>query len=177
VKSRYQGLRSFGTLALVIAWILLILGILAAIGTWLGISSLATQLTGQRAGWVIFSALPGLFFAILAFIQFYIIGKVLHLLVDLDDTALDVQQKVQTPAAAAGASEASADISGELKRQAKLIASNLEATQALQQQLSSIQSRIGAVAAPAAAAAADAPARSSMTTEEIATVVAAVVVE
>jgi len=175
VKSRYQGLRSFGTLALVIAWILLILGILAAIGTWLGLSSLATQLTGQRAGWAIFSALPGLFFAILAFIQFYIIGKVLHLLVDLDDTALDVQQKVQTPAAtAAGASEAPADISGELKRQAKLIASNLEATQALQQQLSSIQGRIGAVAAPAAAAA---PTRSSMTAEEVATVVAAVVVE
>lgn len=177
MKSRYQGLRGFGTLALVIAWILLILGILAAIGTWLGLSSLATQLTGQSAGWTIFSALPGLLFAILAFVQFYIIGKVLHLLVDLDATALDVQQKVQTPVAAAGPGEATADISGELKRQAKLIASNLEATQALQQQLSSIQSRIGAVATPAAVAAPAAPSRSSMTAEEVATVVAAVVVE
>ncbi|MEI2689302.1 MAG: hypothetical protein V9H69_06135 [Anaerolineae bacterium] len=44
MKSRYQGLRGFGTLALVIAWILLILGILAAIGTWLG-----TQLAGHPA--------------------------------------------------------------------------------------------------------------------------------
>jgi hypothetical protein len=39
-----------------------------------------------------------------------------------------------------------------LKRQAKLITSNLEATQALQQQIGSIQSRIGALAAPAVAA-------------------------
>jgi hypothetical protein len=153
VKSRYQGLRAFGTLALVIAWLLLILGVLAAIGTWLGINSLATQLTGKSAGWSFMAAIPGLLFAILAFIQFYIIGKVLHLLVDLDSTALDVQQKVQAPAASATDGDGAAEISGELKRQAKLIASNLEATQALQQQLSSIQARIGgAVAAPPIAA-------------------------
>ena len=79
-----------------------------------------------------------------------IVGKALHLLVDLDETTVDVQQKMQTPTAAAPASDAAADISGELKRQAKLIASNLEATQALQQQLSSIQTRIGS-AAPAIA--------------------------
>lgn len=151
MKSRYQGLRVFGTLALIIAWVLLILGILAAVGTWLGINNLAQQLTGQQAGWSIFAAVPGLLFAILGFIQFYIVGKALHLLVDLDATTLDLQQTVQTPAAAAPASDVVGDISGELKRQAKLIASNLEATQALQQQLSSIQSRIGS-AAPAIAA-------------------------
>lgn len=150
MKSRYQGLRAFGTLALIIAWIVLILGILAAIGTWLGISNVATQLTGQSAGWSIFAAIPGLLFAIMGFIQFYIIGKVLHLLVELDGTVLDVQDKVKTPAAAA-TSDAGAEISGELKRQAKLIASNLEATQSLQQQVGSLQSRIGGLATPAPA--------------------------
>ncbi len=143
MKSRYQGLRGFGTLALVIAWILLILGVLAAIGTWLGIGSLATALTGQRVGWSIFAAIPGLLFAIMGFIQFYIIGKVLHLLVDLDATALDVQQKVQAPEGSTAAGDGSTEISGELKRQSKLIASNLEATQSLQQQVGSLQARIG----------------------------------
>jgi hypothetical protein len=142
VKSRYQGLRGFGTLALVIAWILLILGILAAIGTWLGIGSLATALTGERAGWSIFAAIPGLLFGVMGFIQFYIIGKVLHLLVDLDNTALDVQQKVQAPEGSTAAGDGSTEISGELKRQSKLIASNLEATQSLQQQFGSLQTRI-----------------------------------
>lgn len=149
MKSRYQGLRAFGTLALIIAWIILILGILAAVGTWLGINTLATELTGRSAGWSFFAAIPGLFFAIMGFIQFYIIGKVLHLLVDMDGTVLDVREKVQTPAAAA-AGDGSGEISGELKRQAKLIASNLEATQSLQQQLGSLQSRIGGLAAPPA---------------------------
>lgn len=148
MKSRYQGLRGFGTLALIIAWILLILGILAAIGTWLGVSSLATALDVPGGGWSIFAAIPALLFGIMSFIQFYIIGKVLHLLVDLDATTLDVHKAVQTPAASAASSDAGAEISGELKRQAKLIASNLEATQSLQQQVGSIQSRIGGLLTP-----------------------------
>lgn len=156
MKSRYQGLRAFGTIALIIAWFLLILGILSAVGTWLGINALSRQLTtdGTGAGGLSFvAALPPLLFGIFGFIQFYIIGKVLRLLVDLDETALDVQQKVQTPVAAAPGGDGGADISGELKRQAKLISSNLEATQALQQQIGSIQARIGAVPAVAAQAA------------------------
>jgi hypothetical protein len=155
VKSRYQGLRAFGTIALIIAWILLILGILSAVGTWLGINALSRQLTAagtSAGGWSLAVALPPLLFGIFGFIQFYIIGKVLRLLVDLDETALDVQQKVQAPEASAPAGDGGADISGELKRQAKLITSNLEATQALQQQIGSIQSRIGALAAPAVVA-------------------------
>jgi hypothetical protein len=152
VKSRYQGLRGFGTLALIIAWILLILGILAGIGAWLGINSLTTALDVPNAGWSIFAAIPGLLFGLVGFIQLYIIGKVLHLLVDLDATTLDVQAKVQAPAASAGATDAGAEISGELKRQAKLIASNLEATQSLQQQIGSLQSRMGGQLAPPAAA-------------------------
>ena len=151
MKSRYQGLRGFGTLALIIAWILLILGILAGIGAWLGINSLTTALDVPNAGWSIFAAIPGLLFGLVGFIQLYIIGKVLHLLVDLDATTLDVQAKVQAPAASAGATDAGAEISGELKRQAKLIASNLEATQSLQQQIGSLQSRIGGLLAPPAA--------------------------
>ena len=152
MKSRYQGLRGFGTLALIIAWILLILGILAGIGAWLGINSLTTALDVPNAGWSIFAAIPGLLFGIVSFIQLYIIGKVLHLLVDLDATTLDMQQKVQAPSSSAGAADAGAEISGELKRQAKLIASNLEATQGLQQQVSSLQSRIGGLLAPPASA-------------------------
>jgi hypothetical protein len=151
VKSRYQGLRAFGTLALIIAWIVLILGILAAVGTWLGINAVATELNWQSAGWSFFAAIPGLIFAIMGFIQFYIIGKVLHLLVDLDGTVLDVQDKVRAPEASAAANDSGAEISGELKRQAKLIASNLEATQSLQQQIGSLQSRIGSLPAPAPA--------------------------
>ncbi len=157
MKSRYQGLRGFGTLALVIAWLVLIVGILAAIGTWLGIDAVATQLTGQSVGWTFFLAVPGLLFAILGFILFFITGKVLHLLVDLDATALDVQQKVQG-APAAASDDGGAEISGELKRQAKLIASNLEATQGLQQQIGSLQSRLGVSAAPVAAVAPPPPA-------------------
>ena len=152
MKSRYQGLRGFGTLALIIAWILLILGILAGIGSWLGINSLTTALDVPNAGWSIFALVPGLLFGIVSFIQFYIIGKVLHLLVDLDATTLDVQDKVQTPAGSAASTDAAAEISGDLKRQAKLIASNLEATQSLQQQVGSLQSRIGGLLAPAPAA-------------------------
>jgi hypothetical protein len=117
---------------------------------------LTAALDVPNAGWSIFAAIPALLFGILSFIQFYIIGKVLHLLVDLDATTLDVHQKVQTPAASAGAADAGAEISGELKRQAKLIASNLEATQSLQQQIGSLQSRIGGLIAPPAAASATA---------------------
>ncbi|MFZ2361093.1 MAG: hypothetical protein WA040_17260 [Anaerolineae bacterium] len=151
MKSRYQGLRGFGTLALIIAWILLILGILAGIGAWLGINSLATALDLSNVGWSIFAAIPGVLFGLLGFIQFYIIGKVLHLLVDLDNTTLNVQEKVQSPAASAASGDAGAEISGELKRQAKLIASNLEATQSLQQQIGSLQARAVGLPAPTAA--------------------------
>jgi hypothetical protein len=112
---------------------------------------LTAALDVPNAGWSIFAAIPALLFGILSFIQFYIIGKVLHLLVDLDATTLDVQAKVQAPAASDGTTDAGAEISGELKRQAKLIASNLEATQSLQQQIGSLQSRIGGLLPPAAA--------------------------
>lgn len=152
MKSRYQGLRAFGTLALIIAWLLLILGILAAVGTWLGISSLTRALEVQGgSGWSIAAALPSLLFGLFGFVQFYIIGKVLRLLVDLDETTLDVHEKVQQGGTPAVAVDGGGDISGELKRSAKLIAANLEATQSLQQQVGSLDSRLSALRAPAAA--------------------------
>lgn len=153
MKSRYQGLRTFGTLALIIAWLLLILGILAAIGAWLGISSLTRALEVQGGGWSIMAALPPLLFGLLGFIQFYIIGKVLRLLVDLDETTLDMHEKVQQAGTPAAAADSGADISGELKRSAKLIAANLEATQSLQQQVTAMDGKLGALRAPAALAA------------------------
>lgn len=155
MKSRYQGLRVFGTIAVIIAWVLLILGILGAIGAWQGINSLSRQLTtaGTAAGaWSLAAALPLLLAGVFGFIQFYIIGKVLRLLVDLDETTLGVHEKVQQAAPSAAAADNSTDISGELKRQAKLIASNLEATQSLQQQVSSLHTRIAGPSVPAAVA-------------------------
>ena len=113
-----------------------------------------TANSGRGNGVIGFTALPGLLFGFLGFIQFYIIGKVLHLLVDLDNTTLNVQEKVQSQSGPAASVDAGAEISGELKRQAKLIASNLEATQSLQQQIGSLQARAGSLPAPVAPAAA-----------------------
>lgn len=155
MNSRYKGLRAIGTLALIVAWLTLILGILGVIGGWLGIRSILTQLGATGSGWSIMAILPGLLVALLGFFQLYIVGKVLHLLVDLDSTTLDVQKKMQTPAFTPMVGDGITDISGELKRQAKLIASNLEATQALQTQLGTLQSRLSS--APTAVAALTAP--------------------
>ena len=100
--------------------------------------------------------MPGLLFAVLIFLQFYIIGKVLHLMVGLDERTLVAEQSTQLAATAVASPEAGTDISGELNRQAKLIASNLEATQGLQQQFASLQARLSG--APAAAAVSAPPA-------------------
>ncbi|MER2598141.1 MAG: hypothetical protein ABTQ73_01305 [Caldilineales bacterium] len=155
MKSRYQGLRVLGTLALVLAWIILILGLLAAFGSWRAAQSVGDRLDLSTMTWAWLAVIPGLLLAIFGFIEFYIIGKVLHLLVGVDSTTLNVQQKLAMPAVADATPGGGAEISGELKRQAKLIASNLEATQALQKQMASLSSRLSSqmLAAPAAAAA------------------------
>lgn len=162
MNSRYKGLRAIGTLALILGWLTLILGVLGAIGGWIGIRSVLTQLGATGSGWSIMAILPGLLIALLGFFQLYIVGKVLHLLVDLDSTTLDVQKKMQTPAFTPMVGDGITDISGELKRQAKLIASNLEATQALQSQFGTLQSRLGS--APSAVAAITAPVAAAQTT-------------
>lgn len=143
MKSRYSGLRFLGTLSLIIAWVLLILGILAAIGSWLGIRNIGTNLQLDPGFWPLAGALPGLLGAILSFIWFYAIGKILHLLVDLDERTLGIEstarEAAQLPVAA---SSTGAEISGELNRQAKLIAANVEATQGLQMQMEAMEGRL-----------------------------------
>ena len=147
MTSRYQSLRVFGTLAVIIAWVILIVGLLAAFGSWRAAQSVAAALEVSNTQMTWLAALPGILVAILGFIEFYAIGKVLHLLVDVDGATQDVQRKLSAPIVAESAPGAGAEISGELKRQAKLIASNLEATQALQKQISSLSTRLAAQAA------------------------------
>ncbi len=165
MKSRYQNLRRIGTLSVILAWIVLVLGILSAIGVWLGLSQLSNylQTTFDYQGFFpspILAALPGLLIAVLVFLQFYVIGKVLQLMVGLDERTPVAQQVTQPAATTAVSTDADTEISGELNRQSKLIASNLEATQGLQQQLASLQARLSgtpassAVAVPAAVGAA-----------------------
>lgn len=133
----------FGTFALIIAWLVLILGIAGAVSVWLGVQSLTRSLEIDRGVLPsLLTALPLLLFGILGFIQFYIIGKVLRLLVDIDENTLNLQQQTQSPVAVTTTGAGSAEISGELKRSAKLIAANLEATQGLQQQVMSLHQRL-----------------------------------
>lgn len=155
MKSRYQGLRVLGTLALILAWVILILSLLAAFGSWRAAQSVGARFDVSTMGWAWLAIVPGVLLAILGFIGFYVIGKVLHLLVGVDNTTLNMQQKLASPPVTEAAPGAGAEISGELKRQAKLIASNLEATEALQKQLASLSNRLSnqMVAAPAVAVA------------------------
>jgi hypothetical protein len=148
VKSRYRNLHRIGTLSLILAWIMLIVGILSAIGVFAGLSQVGNFVRenfdspGGIGPVPLLAALPSLLIAILVFLQFYIIGKVLHLLVDLDERTTAGAPAAQPVATAAPSTDGATDISGELNRQAKLIASNLEATQGLQQQIASLQSRL-----------------------------------
>jgi len=158
VKSRYNGLRTIGTLSLIIAWITLILGVLFGIATWLGLNSVQNALSGfdinvNLGPLPIFGILPGLLWGILGFLLYYAIGKTLHLLVDVDERTMQMRPSVEQPVAV---DETGSEVSGEMKRQAKLIAANLEATQDIQRQLAAIDSRMsgGLASAPAAAVAA-----------------------
>ena len=158
MKSRYNGLRTIGTLALILAWIVLILGIIMGIASWLGLSAIQNTLNGfdlnvNLGPLPILGVIPGLLWGILGFLVYYAIGKTLHLLVDVDERTMQLRTAVEQPAAAG---DSGADMSGELKRQAKLIAANLEATQDIQRQLSAIENKMGMsqVSAPAAAVAA-----------------------
>jgi uncharacterized membrane protein len=108
VKSRFGVLHTLGTLSLILAWVLLILGIVLALVAWFGISQLMDQLmsaidlpeslsvlstVGPLAG-----LLPPLFWGIGGFLQFFVIGKVLHLLVALDDKSESMAQEIKRQA-------------------------------------------------------------------------------
>ena len=139
MKSRYSALRTIGTLSLILAWVILILGVLAALGLWLGVSNLLTALIFQAGGIAIGGAIGVLIVAILGFLQWYVLGKVLHLLVGLDDAILDIERRIEEPVPVA---QPSLEISGELKRQAQLIAANLETTQDIQQHIITLENRL-----------------------------------
>jgi hypothetical protein len=108
VKSRFGVLRTLGTLSIVLAWVLLILGIAVALIAWFGISQLMDQLmsaidlpqglsvlstVGPLAG-----LLPPLLWGIGGFLQFFVIGKVLHLLVAMDDRSESMAQEIKRQA-------------------------------------------------------------------------------
>lgn len=139
MKSRYSALRTIGTLALILAWVILILGVLAAIGSWIGLNNLLDAMNLQAGGVAFGGAIWILIVAILGFLQWYVLGKVLHLLVDVDDTTLGISQQVQEPVPTA---QPGAEISGELKRQAQLIAANLETSQEIQQHVIALEDKL-----------------------------------
>lgn len=157
MKSRYNGLRTIGTLALILAWVVLILGIILGIASWLGLSAVQSTLNSfdlnvNLGPLPILGVIPGVLWGILGFLVYYAIGKVLHLLVDVDERTMQLRLTEQ-PAAV---DESGAEVSGEMKRQAKLIAANLEATQDIQRQLAAIEGKMAGsqIAMPAAAVAA-----------------------
>jgi hypothetical protein len=108
VKSSFGVLRTLGTLSIVLAWVLLILGIAVALLAWFGISQILSQLMnaidlpeglsaistlGPLAG-----LLPPLLWGIGGFLQFFVIGKVLHLLVALNDRSESMAQEIKRQA-------------------------------------------------------------------------------
>lgn len=97
MKSRYGVLRTLGTLSIILAWILLILGIAAAIFGWWGIGQLlrAIDLPQPLAGLgPLMGVLPPLLWGIAGFLQFFVVGKVLQLLVGLDDTTIGMSNEL-----------------------------------------------------------------------------------
>lgn len=97
MKSRYGVLRTLGTLSIVWAVILLLLGITSGILGWWGLAQLLPAIdlpegVGGAANAVAF-AIPFLW-GLAGFLQFFVIGKVLHLLVGLDDAAVSMSTEL-----------------------------------------------------------------------------------
>lgn len=92
MNSRYGSLRVLGTLCLILAWVVLVLGIAGSLGAWFGLGDFLDSIsTGFR--WVaLFAAIPALLWGIGGFLWFFGIGKVLHLLVDLDERSLAMKR-------------------------------------------------------------------------------------
>lgn len=105
MKSRYGVLRTLGTLSIILAWVLLILGVAVGVFAWFGISQIMTTLMNaidlpeglQALGTVgpLAGLLPALLWGIGGFLQFFVIGKVLHLLVELDDRSTSMAQEIK----------------------------------------------------------------------------------
>ncbi len=69
VKRKYGCLRAIGWVAVVLAWIILISAIVTALAVLFGVNDNIFR-------WFGFTGLP---FGILAFLQFYVIGKLIHI--------------------------------------------------------------------------------------------------
>ena len=138
MKSRYGALHTIGTISVILAWVLLVLGVIAAISAWLGLRGLLNTLEVSAGIVPLTAALPPLLLGIIGFLQFYVLGKVLHLLVDLDDRTVGMTADLKK----AQSGDAAEEISGELKRQATLIASTLESTQQIKEQVAGIEARL-----------------------------------
>lgn len=86
MTSRYGILRTFGWLSIALAVILLILGIGGAIWGWSTLNNFVSAGVGLPGSLPLAGAVPPLLLGLLGFFQFFVIGKVLHLLVDMDDS-------------------------------------------------------------------------------------------
>lgn len=163
MNSRYGSLRTIGTLSIILAWISLILGVIGALAVWFGVGGWLNAIA-VLPGWIpLVGAVPALLWGIGGFLWLYATGKVLHLLVDVDERTMGISQGVgKLPTD----SPPELEIAGELKRQAKLIASNLESTQALSQQVASLEEKL--IATPALVAAQPEPPVVAVDTPEVA---------
>lgn len=98
MKSRYGVLRTLGTLSIIWAVILLLLGIASGALGWWGLGQLLPAIDLPRevssaANAVAF--LVPLIWGLVGFLQFFVIGKVLHLLVGLDDAAVRMSAELE----------------------------------------------------------------------------------
>ncbi len=88
-----MNLRTIGSLSLILAWILLIIGVVAAISVWMAMNGLSSAIAAIPGSIGLVAAIPWLLFGIGNFLQFFILGKVLHLLVGVEETTLSINRK------------------------------------------------------------------------------------
>ena len=92
-------LRRIGTLSLVLAWVLLAIGIIAAIAMWITLGGIAKSIAAIPGSISLVGAVPSLLFGIGNFLQFFVLGKVLHLLVDVDERTQGITRQLEKPRA------------------------------------------------------------------------------
>lgn len=94
-------LRKIGTLSQILAWVLLVIGIIAAIALWSTLGGIAKSIAVIPGSIALVGAVPSLLFGIGNFLQFFVLGKVLHLLVDLGGTTQEISQELKRQAVSA----------------------------------------------------------------------------
>jgi hypothetical protein len=92
-------LRTIGTLSQVLAWVLLVIGIVAAIALWSTLNGIAGSIAAIPGSIALVGAVPSLLFGIGNFLQFFVLGKVLQLLVDVDNSTQTMSQDLKQQAA------------------------------------------------------------------------------